>query len=137
MIEKSIGMATSLIHWDATTSGVPEKSLTARGAATGWLSGESFRRFIEPETLEAVETLEALSTELSINENAMVREMGRKYRKLKAVPPEEFQAFKSLTAQAEPVWETARKNCDFEMIVPYYEKIFAFIYDAEVYRFFG
>ena len=37
---RALGMAISLMHWDASTSGVPEKSLQARGAAMGWLSGE-------------------------------------------------------------------------------------------------
>jgi len=121
---RALGIAQSLLHWDATTSGVPELSLAVRGEATGWLGGESFRRFIAPETLEAVETLEAFGSGLSEYENAMVRETGRAYRKLKAVPPEEFQANLSLIAQAEPVWETARAKCDFEMVLPYYERIF-------------
>ena len=121
---RTLEMTLSLLHWDATTSGVPEKSLPARGAATGWLGGEIFRRFVTPETQEAIETLESLTGELSVNESAMVRELGRKYRKLKAVPPEELQAFMSLIAQSEPVWETARRNNDFDIMVPYYEKIF-------------
>ena len=126
MIEagRALGIAQSLLHWDATTSGVPELSLAVRGEATGWLGGESFRRFIAPETLEAVETLEACRDDLNGYEKAMVRETGRAYRKLSAVPPEELQSFLTLIAQAEPIWETARAKCDFGMILPYYEKIF-------------
>jgi carboxypeptidase Taq len=122
----AIEMASSIMHWDATTLGVPEKSLPKRGEAVGWLSGESFRRFIAPDTLEAIETLEAVSSELDMYENAMIREMGRAYRKLKAVPPEEFQSFMALTAQSQMIWETAREKCDYEMMLPYYEKIFEF-----------
>jgi len=122
----ALGMASALIHWDATTTGVPEKSLSARGDSVGWLDGESFRRFVAPDTLEAIETLEAVSGELSEYQQVMVREMGRDYRKLKAVPPDEFQAFSALTAQSETVWETAREKCDFEMMLPYYEKIFEY-----------
>ena len=121
---RSLTMAFSLIHWDAATTGVPVKSLAARGAATGWLNAESFRRFIAPDTLECVETLESLSDDLSANEAAMVREIGRKYRKFKAIPPKEFQEYSSLVAQAEPVWETAREKRDYGMMLPYYEKIF-------------
>jgi len=121
---RALGMAQSIIQWDAQTSGVPEKSLPARGAAAGWLSGESFRRFIAPDTLEAVETLESVGDGLNAYEQAMIREIGRQYRKLKTVPPEEFQAFSALVAQAQTVWETARANCDFGMMLPYYEKIF-------------
>ena len=128
MIEanRALHMAGSLFHWDATTSGVPEKSLAVRGEAVGWLGGESFRRFIAPETLEAIETLEAAGSELSPFESAMIREMGLQYRKVRAVPPDEFQAYVSLVAQAEPIWETARAKRDFGMILPYYEKIFEF-----------
>jgi carboxypeptidase Taq len=119
-------MAGSLIHWDAATSGVPEKSLSARGENVGWLDGESFRRFVAADTLEAIETLEALKSELDVNESAMIRELGRTYRKLKAVPPEEFQKFSALTAEAQVVWETAREKRDYEMMQPYYEKVFEY-----------
>jgi len=121
---RALGMARSIIHWDAATSGVPEKSLPARGAAAGWLGGESFRRFIAPDTLEAIETLEALSHELDEYERISVREHARDYRKLKAVPPDEFQAYVALVAQSQVVWETAREKRDYDMMLPYYEKVF-------------
>jgi len=120
---RALNIAGSLIHWDAATTGVPEKSLPKRSAATGWLFGEYFRRFIAPDTLEAVEALEAVKEELAEYEQVMIREIGRGYRKLKAVPPEEYQAYCALTAEAENVWETAREKCDYDMIQPYYEKI--------------
>ena len=123
---RALNMAESLFQWDATTSGVPKKSLAARSAAVGWLAGESFRRFIAPDTIEAVETLEALSSDLSKYESAMVAETGRLYRRMKAVPPEEFQAFMALSAESESVWETAREKRDFKMMQPYYERIFEY-----------
>ena len=123
-VDKAISMATSLEHWDAATLGVPEKSVESRGEAAGWLYGESFRRFIAPDTLEAIETLESLDNELNEYERAMTREAGRDYRKLKAVPPDEFEKNSALVAQAQVVWETAREKRDYEMMLPYYEKIF-------------
>ena len=122
----ALGMAQTLINWDASTTGVPAMSLEARGAACGWLGGEMFRRFVAPDTLEAVETLEACIDELSLFERAAVRETGRNYRKMQAVPPEELQAYMALTAQAEPVWEISKEKRDFGMMLPYYEKIFAY-----------
>lgn len=122
----ALTVAQILMQWDAATTGVPPKSLPGRGAAMGWLGGELFKRFIAPDTLECVETLEAFDSELNIYERAMVRVTGRQYRKAQAIPPEEFRAFKALVAQAEPVWETAREKRDFNMILPYYEKIFDF-----------
>ena len=121
-----LSMASALMAWDARTIGIPEKSMTARGAATGWLRGETFRRFIAPETLEAIETLESFDNELTQIERAMTRELGLRYRKIKAVPPAEYQAFMALTSEAEPVWEAAREKRDFAMILPYYEKVFEF-----------
>jgi len=118
--------AQTLIHWDAATSGVPEKSLALRGKAMGWLSGEMFKRFIAPDTLEAIETLEGFEGELSVYENAMVRELGRSYRKQMAVPAKELQAYRMLITQSENVWERARAKNDFDMMVPYYEKIFEY-----------
>ena len=125
-VAKALDMASVLIDWDAKTSGVPEKSLPARGESAGWIEGERFRRFIAPDTLEAVETLEAVSEELDVYERAMVRETGREYRKLKAVPPDEYQEFMSLVTQSMTVWETAREKQDYEMMLPYYEKVFDF-----------
>jgi len=121
---KAIDTAISLMHWDAATLGVPEKSIQARGAAIGWLGGESFKRFIAPDTLEAIETLENIPDELNDHERVMVREAARQYRKVKAIPPEEFQAFAALTSEAQVVWEKAREECNYEMMLPYYEKVF-------------
>jgi len=123
---RALNMAKSFILWDATTTGVPVRSLPARGAASGWISGEIFRRFVAPDTLEAIETLEAIGGGLSEYESAMVRVLGREYRKLRAVPPDEFQAFKALITQSEPVWEAARAKRDFDIMVPYYDKIFEY-----------
>jgi len=123
---RALNMADTLMHWDAATLGVPEKSLVSRGAATGWLAGEAFSRFIAEDTLEAIETLEAVDGELTELELAMLREMGRDYRKAKAVPPEEMQAYYALTAQAQSIWEKARETNKFAMIQPYYEKVFDF-----------
>jgi len=123
-IANAFDMAGSLENWDAATLGVPEKSIEARGAASGWLDGERFRRFIAPDTLEAVETLEAFDSELNTYERAMTREIGRAYRKFNAVPPEEFEKNSALVAQAQVVWETARKERNYEMMLPYYEKVF-------------
>ena len=118
--------AISLMRWDANTSGVPEKSLAARGAAEGRISMDLFKRMMAPDTLEAIETLEAHSEELTETELAMVRVMGRSYRKEKAVPPEEYGAFRSLVAESNQVWEKAREKCDYEMMLPYYEKVFEY-----------
>jgi len=125
-VGKVLGMMSSLEHWDAATLGVPEKSVAERGMAAGWVSGENFKRFIAPDTLEAIETLEAFNNELDEYERAMVREIGQAYRKFKAVPPEEFEKFSALTSQAQVVWEKARKERDYEMIQPYYEKVLEF-----------
>jgi carboxypeptidase Taq len=123
---RALMMAGALMRWDAATLGVPEKSLAARGKTAGWIGGEVFRRFMAPDTLEAIETLERVSENLTTLERAMVRDIGQKYRKAKAVPPDEVQRFQALTAQACSVWEKAREHNDFEMICPYYEKIFEF-----------
>ena len=123
---RALNMAGTLIHWDAAISGVPEKSLPARGAAAGWLGGEAFSRFTAEDTLEAIETLEGVLDQLNERERAMTRELGREYRKVKAVPQKEMQEFQTLTAQSEPIWEKAREKNDFSMIQPYYEKIFDF-----------
>ena len=121
---RHISAALAVINWDALTTGVPEKSLPAHGATMGWLSGELFSLIVSPDSIESVETLEALDSELTANERAMTREVGRRYRKLMAVPPDEFQAFNALAAQAQTVWETARAKSDYDMILPYYEKMF-------------
>jgi len=120
---KSFHLALALIHWDAMVTGVPTKSYAARGAAEGWLSMETFKRMMAPETLEAIETLEAHDSELTETERAMTRIAGRTYRKAKAIPPEELGAFRALVSESNQVWEKAREKRDYEMMLPYYEKI--------------
>ena len=121
-----ISSALSIIQWDASTTGVPEKSLATRGESVGWLSGRIFNRMVASDTMEAIETLEACGSELTDYEAAMTRNLGRTCRKMQAVPSDEFEEFSSLTAQAQMVWETARAKDDFNLILPYYEKIFAY-----------
>ena len=120
----AIRSSMAIIHWDAATSGVPEKSLPSRGKTMSWLSGEQFKRFISKETLEAVETLQGFDNELSDLEKAMIREIGREYKKQQSVPLEELQKYRALVTQSESIWEKARENNDFEMMLPYYEQIF-------------
>ncbi|MCL2426303.1 MAG: carboxypeptidase M32 [Oscillospiraceae bacterium] len=123
---RALGMAGGVLQWDAQTTGVPEKSLGARGEAMGWLEGEMFRRLMSPDTLDAVEVLEAVCGELSVVERAMVREVGRRYRKLKAVPQDEYEKYSEMITQSMMVWETAREKRDYDMMLPYYEKIFEY-----------
>lgn len=123
---RALGEAQAMFHWDATTSGVPEKSLGERAKASGWLSGESFRIIVADDTAEAVKTLEGTMDELDAYEQAMVKELSLQLKKIRAVPPDEMQEYMTLVAESETVWEKARAENDFNMIAPYYEKIFAF-----------
>jgi len=123
---RALGMAGATMQWDAQTTGVPEKSLGDRGMAMGWLQGEMLSLLTAPDTHEAIQTLEAVSGELNPTERAMVRELGSKYKKLNAVPPEEYKKYSEMITKSMMVWETAREKRDYDMMLPYYEKIFEY-----------
>ncbi|WP_327837171.1 carboxypeptidase M32 [Bacillus salipaludis] len=127
-----------LTDWDQKVM-APKKGRHTFAKAIGTLRTEVFK-------LSVSEEMGSLIDVLSINESASsldavtrakVREYKDYYQKAKTIPADLFQEYSILTAQANDAWEEARATNDFDLFLPYLEKIinykrkFAEIYGYE------
>ena len=62
-------------------------------------------------------------------------EVKKQFDLSKKIPADEYRDFVVLTSQSESVWEDAKDKADFDMFLPYLEKIVA--YDQKIHRLLG
>lgn len=127
--------AATLFSWDNETA-APKAAIENTSRAIGILSGELYGALINDEVKQL---LAELSTEdeqarLSFQEKAIVKNLSKQYRQLQAIPPQEYQEFAALTAQAFPVWEKAKQENDYASYAPVLEKIIDYTRRFASYR---
>ncbi|HEX7056409.1 MAG TPA: carboxypeptidase M32 [Bacilli bacterium] len=123
---KSYEEAIALMEWDLRT-GAPKKGVEGRSEVIGQLSAEMFRLTVSGEMGGYLDRLAEPETNAGLTEidRRAVAELKREYSYNKKIPPEKYQAYVVLKAQAESVWEDAKRNSDFAAFKPYLEKIVA------------
>lgn len=116
--------ALAVIYWDLRT-GAPRKGMDIRSEVIGTLSSEMFR-------LSTSQELGQLLTELASEHNweqldelnrRLVQETRKEYDRSVKIPPELYQRYVVLTAQAENNWELCKQNNDYASFQPYLEQI--------------
>ena len=102
--------AATLFSWDNETA-APKAAIENTSRAIGILSGELYGVLINDDVKQLLAELstEAEQARLSFQEKAIVKNLSKQYRQLQAIPPQEYQEFAALTAQAFPVWEKGMK----------------------------
>jgi len=115
-----LGGAVSLVEWDRETY-MPPGSSKGRSNVMQALTGTIHRMF----TSERMGVLlgEAERCELSDEESAVVREIGRKYERMTALPEELVRELNRTTSLANDAWVRAKKNNDTSGFLPYLERI--------------
>jgi carboxypeptidase Taq len=116
--------AVSIMYWDMRT-GAPKKGIPARSEAVGTLSTELFKLSISEEMGGYLEKLGNRKDTLNPILLKTVEEVKKEYDLSKKIPADEYRAFVVLTSQSESAWEEAKEKADFEMFLPYLEKIVA------------
>jgi len=116
--------AISLLHWDQRT-GLPRKGQDARAEVIGALSKRQFEMATSDELGATLEALEARD-DLSCEEAASVRVVGREYRRHKAVPPDFYERFAVASSRSEAAWERARAASDFAAFKGHLEEMVDF-----------
>lgn len=114
--------AVSIMYWDMRT-GAPKKGIPARSEAVGTLSTELFKMSVSEEMKGYLEELEKQKESLDPALVKTVEEVRKEYDLSEKIPADEYHDFVVLTSQAEAVWEEAREKNDFEMFLPYLEKL--------------
>jgi len=116
--------AESLLAWDQQTH-MPGAGSAARADALGKLSRLGFELATSDELGQCIEELEARD-DLSDEEAASVRDVGRQYRRQKAIPPDLFEAFTIAQSKGQAAWAEARAKADFAHFRPNLEKLVDF-----------
>jgi carboxypeptidase Taq len=112
--------ALALIYWDLRT-GAPKQGVDQRSQVIGMLSTEVFKMSTSEEMAAYIANLSG--KELSEISRKTLEECRKAYDRNKKVPAEEYKEYVILQSKAESVWEEARANSDFELFLPYLEKL--------------
>lgn len=116
--------AVSIMYWDMRT-GAPKKGIPARSEAVGTLSTELFKMSVSEEMKGYLEKLTKQKDTLDPILLKTVAEVKKEYDLSAKIPADEYRDFVVLTSQSEAVWEEAKEASDFEMLLPYLEKLVA------------
>jgi len=124
---KSYDEAVGLLAWDLRT-GAPREGVPQRSQTLGMLQTEAFKLTIDDQTGEWIEALSQPETwkELTPIEQRLVEIMRRRFERGRKIPQDVFREYVTLVAEAESVWEEAKKAADFARFQPYLEKIVAY-----------
>jgi carboxypeptidase Taq len=115
--------AIAILHWDHQVM-MPEGGGEARAEQLATLEGVAHEVLIAPETGDLLERAEAGERQdLDAWQAANLREMRRTFRRATGLPSDLVAALARATAQAEPLWRTAREASDFAMLCPALEEI--------------
>ena len=113
--------ALALLSWDQETH-MPSRGIAVRSEVTGRFAKRLFELSVAPELGQAIEDLTGDDT-LSEAERASVRDVGKQYRRQKAIPPELIEDFAKTRSQSQAAWSEARKNSDFPVFEPFLAKM--------------
>lgn len=121
------GLALTMISWDNSTV-APPMAIENTAKAIGFLSGEHYRALINDEVKQLLKALSEPQEQASLtfSEKGIVKSLTKEFKRLAAIPPEEFQAFQTLLARAYPVWERAKKENDYASYAPILAQIIEF-----------
>lgn len=121
---KAYEEALKLMYWDLRT-GAPKKGVEGRSEVIGLLSSEVYK-------METSEEMESFLNQLLDGKNKdQMSEIALKtaldckksFERMKKIPIDEYQAYVTLQAKAESVWEEAKEKADFDMFRPYLEEL--------------
>ena len=127
--------AISLLHWDQRTY-LPQKGHAARALVLGKLAKMAFELLVSDQLGHYLEELET-QNDLSLEEQASIRVVGKAYRRQKSIPPDIYERFTIAQSRSESVWEQAKKTSDFELFQPHLQKMVDFSRQfAELYLTF-
>ncbi|QFT89340.1 Putative metalloprotease YpwA [Bacillus sp. THAF10] len=119
--------ALSLMFWDLRT-GAPKKGADRRSDVIGMLSSEVFNMSTSEEMASYLTQLlndENMAT-LDETTKASLDESKKNYERNKKIPAKDYQDYVVLSTKAESVWEEAKENSDFSMLLPYLEKLVSY-----------
>ncbi|MBO4290038.1 MAG: carboxypeptidase M32 [Lachnospiraceae bacterium] len=113
------------LSWDMRVN-LPKQAGEYRGNTIGFLAGQVFERKTSPKLNEVLCVLEEEPAEDEVLA-AMIRKFRREYKYLSEVPAELNAAYAAHNLKCEVVWQEARANNDYAMLMPWMEKEFDYL----------
>lgn len=113
------------LSWDMRVN-LPRDAGEYRGDVIGFLSGEVYKRKTSPRMDEILGILEQEPADDAVL-SAMIRKFRREYRYLSEVPESLSSAYAAHKLKTEVIWQQARAQNDFAMIIPWAEKEFDYL----------
>ncbi len=113
--------ALALLSWDQETH-MPKRGIGARSEAAGRFSKHLFELAIAPKLGTYLAALES-DDSLTVEERASVREVGKRYRRRKTIPPELIEEYGVTRSQSQAAWEEARGQSNFSVFEPFLVKM--------------
>ncbi len=125
-LEKSMALQTArnLFDWDEQTT-APFEAADHTSKVIGILSDEYMKSLINDDVRKLLKKLQEKKEqeELTDQEKAIVKELGKTYEQLESIPPEEYRAFNELTSISSRRWSKAKKDNKYEDFAPYLKKV--------------
>ncbi len=122
--EFAYGHAMGLMSFDGMTT-APRDTYIPRGKTISVLSGEAYKFSTSKEATGLLDYLSEHKAELSGAEQRIVELRAKELRELRAIPIDEFVAYRQLINEASLVWQDAKEKSDYGMFEPYLDKIIA------------
>ncbi len=107
--------ALTLFEWDSETL-APLESMELTSKTIGVLSNEYFTNLINDDVKKLISALSEKKkwNELEFNQKAIIKNIKKTYEEMEHIPPEEYRAYKELTAKAPGIWTKAKNKKSFE-----------------------
>lgn len=116
--------ALAVLYWDLRT-GAPRKGMDTRSEVIGTLSAKMFELATSQQLGVLLTELEDEGTWSQLDQlnRVLVQEARKDYDRSVKIPPDLYQKYVVLTAQAESKWEICKEENDYEAFQPYLDQI--------------
>ena len=128
-----LSSTVALLYWDQRTY-LPPKGHDARAKVIGKLAKMVFELSTCDELGRYLGELEG-KDELSLEDRASVRVIGKIYRRHKAIPPDFYEEFSIARSLSESTWERAKAASDFNLFKSHLEKMIE--YSRQLAEYYG
>lgn len=114
----------SMLHWD-TQVNMPKMGAATRATTVAYLAGLLHERVLSLDNDRVLSSLKQQldAGQLTDYQAAVVRETWREFAKAQKLPIEFVKRLAALTVEAHSVWAEARSQANFQLFLPYLERI--------------
>lgn len=118
---QALGTAMTLLSWDNETL-APKGAIERTSKVMGLLSMEIYQTIMNDE-VKAILTELKDAKDLTAIEAKVVEKLQKRYDQMEKIPPQEYQEYSVLSAQAGSIWAEAKQKSDYALFAPCLEKM--------------